>query len=172
VAGPPFIDFTILGTLTGPFLPDSPPPAGHYHFTPAYVGLRGVSPGGGGLDGIYMAYDIAVGDPNAGPGVFIAILVPSGANLQAGQVLSKWTNQGNANQFQFDVSNNLINPDDPSADLGAPTGTGTLTANAIGQQTNGEWLMQYTFQITGSSGGSVTGTGIGKWGANGVTVNS
>ncbi len=172
VAGPPFIDVTIVGTLTGPFLPDSPPPAGHYHFTPGYVGLREVSPGGGGLDGIYMAYDYFGGSLDAGPGVFIAILVPSGANLRAGQVLSKWTEQGNANQFQFDISNNLINPGDPDADLGAPTGTGTLTVNAIGQQTNGEWLMQYTFQVIGTDGGSVSGTGIGKWGANGVTVNA
>lgn len=168
VAGPPMIQFSI----TGPWDPTVQPPDGQYQFTGTYVGLRDVSPGGGGNDGIYMGYDLVGNSPDQSPGAFIAILVPSGAALQPGQVLSKYSNPPHANQFQFDLSSNLVNPADPNATLGAPIGTGTLTVNAIGQQTNGEWLMQYAFQVSNSNGGLISGSGIGKWGALGVPVNS
>ncbi len=172
VAGPPVIDFTIAGSITGgPFTQDTQLPIGLYHFTPGYVGIRAPSPDSG-LDGIYMAYDLVGTGDDESPGISISILLPSGANLVAGQVLSKWTDEGNANQFQVDVSTNLINPNDPGATFGAPVGTGTLTVNAISLRDNGEWLLQYAFRVVAESGGTISGTGVGKWGANGVAVNS
>ncbi|HEY3934349.1 MAG TPA: hypothetical protein VGL65_06980 [Gemmatimonadales bacterium] len=172
VAGPPIIDFTIAGAISGgPFTMDTQLPTGHYQFTPVYVGTRAPSPDTG-LDGIYMAYDLVGSPSNESPGVSIVILLPSGVNPVAGQVLTKWTDEGHANQFQIDVSTNLINPNDSNASYGAPVGTGTLTVNAISQQNNGEWILHYAFQVIADSGGTIIGTGVGKWGASGVVVTS
>jgi hypothetical protein len=172
VAGPPIIDFTISGVISaGPFTQYTQLPTGHYQFTPNYVGLREPSPDSG-LDGIVMSYDNVGSGQDTSPGVFIDILLPSGAIPVAGQVLSKWTDEGNANQFQVVVSTNLINPNDPDASMGAPDGTGTLTVNAISLQDNGEWIMLYTFEVVADTGGTIIGTGTGKWGANGVIVTS
>lgn len=172
VAGPPVIDFSVAGPVSGgPFNFDQSIANGHFTYTPDYVGQRAPSPDTG-LDGIYMAYDLVGPADNKSPGVFIAILLPSGAIPTVGQVLTKWSDQGHANQFQFDISTNLANPADPDATIGAPPGTGTLTVTAIGQQNNGEWIMEYAFVVNASSGGTISGTGTGKWGASGVPVSS
>jgi hypothetical protein len=66
-------------------------------------------------------------------------------------------------QFNIVMASNLSNPDDVNSRQQSPGGTGTLTINDLNQLADGSFLAQYGLRISNGGGGTVIGTGAGKW---------
>ena len=157
VNGPPSITFTIAGAWD----PSKQPPNGVYNY-PGGNDVRTASPGGGGNDAIFFAYDLA--GPDGDIGVLLTMLVPTGSLIHKDQSFTKYqSGTFVAGEFQLTLSNNQQHPDDPNATQFAPVGTGTLKFDDVNQLINGTWVVKYSFAITNAGGGTIVGSGSARF---------
>jgi hypothetical protein len=158
VVGPTSIQFT----LTGPWNPDRQPPNGHYSYSTGDA-VREPSPGGAGLDAIFLVYD--VGAVDATIGALVTVLVPAGSLIRTGDTFTKFPpgSNGTTVAFQLTLSTNQSDPDNVDARQWAPDGTGTLKFDAVNQALDGTWVLQYSFTITNAGGATIIGSGVGRW---------
>lgn len=145
------IQFDVRGTWANLTAPAN----GSYTFTD-FAGGR--TAGTASLDALVSDFDQT---PTA-DGVTLVLVVPTGAGISTGQTFSKVVQgQPAAGQFVLSLSVNLSDPE--NSIVTAPGNSGSLTLTSVTQLASGTYLAQYTFSISNGTGGTIAGSGVGRW---------
>ncbi len=156
VAGPGSIQFDVAGAWD----PTQTPPNGHYAFSDG-VGTRVLDGANSGLDGLVFGYDAGAGE-QFDSGFLMIMYVTAGAVITQGETFSKLVSGASVANGKFDM---LLasDPSNPNSSQYDPAGTGTCTINVLGQFSTGVHYAQYSFSIINGAGGTIVGSGIGRW---------
>ncbi|MGH7592667.1 MAG: hypothetical protein ACRELE_02280, partial [Gemmatimonadales bacterium] len=147
-------------TIAGPWNPNpfiiQEPPDGTYSYTGGVGGRFAVDPG---LDAVFFRYDI-VGDAE---GVTCILVVATGAALRAGETFATTVSGQPPTPGQFRVT---LDPDqvNPTNTVYGPDATsGTLTIDSLVQTVDGVFVAHYSFRVQNNAGGTIMGSGVGRW---------
>ncbi len=171
VVGPSSIQFDIAG----PWDPAAQPKNGHYAFSD-FSGERTpqLEPG---LDFLFFLYDLfpdpAPGDPTAQtPGVIIGMIVNAGEPIREGRTFSEVLlgSRPTSGDFQLFLAPDLNDP--ISTGQRGPVGTGKLKLDFLGTLANGTFVTAYSFHVENDSGGTIIGTGVGRWNCPGSSLGT
>jgi hypothetical protein len=155
VGNTPRIQFTLSGTWD----PDKTPANGTYIYTDG--GGNRMFPEAG-TEVLFFSHNIGATDQTIGALVTI-VLTPGQVVVPA--TYSKFV-QGQApspGQFQFTLSTNQSNPDDPESRQYAVGTTGSLTITSVTSLSGNRKRARYTFTISNGIGGTCTGSGTQVW---------
>ena len=154
----PSIDLTVLGNWPN----RSAPTPGTYHYSDLH-GSRIANPAAG-VDALLIDFDDATNDNiSFSPGISITVVIPAGSALRAGQTFTKWVSGPpiiGAGQFQLTLSTDLSDPF--NSPVSAPGNIGSLTITAVNTLPDGSTALSFTFSVSNSIGGTITGSGT--WG--------
>lgn len=148
------IQFVVAGTWAN----NTAPANGSYAFAD-FEGGR-VPLAAPGVDAITFTYDNTVNSN----GVIIPIVIAAGSALHNGQTFTKFVTGPpiiGAGQFQLTLMVNLSDPDHSLQR--APGNSGTLTITSVAQLSSGAFLTQYSFSVSNGAGGTIIGSGVGRW---------
>jgi hypothetical protein len=157
VAPDSFITFDVTGNWnTG-----TAPANGHYVFGD-YVGVR--QAGNSSVDALLAEFDRRAnpGGVTFTDGVTLLLAVPTGGVPTVGQVFGKvLAGQPTAGQFVLSLAVDLSDPlNSPTL---APGSHGSLTITSKSTLSDGSFTVAYTFSVSNDIGGTISGSGAGKW---------
>ena len=171
VIGPSSIQFDIAGTWD----PAAQPKNGHYSFSD-FSGDRAPDQDPG-LDILFFIHDLfpdpEPNDPTAQtPGVIIGMVVNAGEPIREGRIFNKVRTgiRPTSGDFQLFLSPDLNDP--VNTGQRGPVGTGKLTLDFLGQLANGTYVTAYSFHVENDSGGTIIGTGVGRWNCPGSALGT
>ncbi|MEO5798924.1 MAG: Ig-like domain-containing protein [Gemmatimonadales bacterium] len=143
--------------ITGTWDPTTTPSNGSYAYTDSRGGSRGTD---SGLDALFFAFNF--GPPDETIGVLLGIWAPAGHVFVAGETYAKFApGAPTAGQFQLALSQNQGDPS--NSPIFTPGNAGSLRLDTVERLSDGSFLASYSFTITNGAGGTITGSGVGKW---------